>query len=423
MLLPRRLRRSMLRLFALAAVQCHLPMSLAPIIPCLCTLLLRYNIITLRLITLQITCIYISSSSHSFPPHPSDTVESAQMPLPSASQLHVPSIIHTPSVPLDINIDNQHTLPSPFSDQRFHGSQVSERIHSISPIAFNQPHLDPNVFPHHQFMHPLPAPQPTYPIFPQLFYQHSQPARPAPVLPIVHNPSATSSLPSMKDIPLLTGKHDWGPWHSAVRTLILNSNLLGHIADDLLPGASFDSGLSPTYPPLVRRGSTHAEIQAFTDCWSQDGLASHILMSRLTASVLGCLPIANERMGQRRSVRVVYTTLRHQFGAGDYSAVMVIEAQLHQLKCLPMRGGVHVADFITTWRISINQMEAAGFLPGIRQLLSILADGLPHHTVAFINLYDNVISSLNEPNEQLLPSMQHLFDRITNIDNNIQQIA
>jgi hypothetical protein len=66
-------------------------------------------------------------------------------------------------------------------------------------------------------------------------------------------------------------------------------------------------------------------------------------------------------------------------------------------------------------------MEAAGFLPGIRQLLSILADGLPHSTVAFINLYNNIISSLNEPNEQLLPNIHQLFDRIINIENNIQR--
>jgi hypothetical protein len=100
---------------------------------------------------------------------------------------------------------------------------------------------------------------------------------------------------------------------------------------------------------------------------------------------------------------------------------MVIEARLRQLRCLPTRGGVRIADFVTTWCTSLNQMEAAGFLPGIRQLLSILADGLPQSTVAYINLYDSIISSLNEPNEQLLPNIHLLFDRIINIENNMQQ--
>ena len=126
-------------------------------------------------------------------------------------------------------------------------------------------------------------------------------------------------------------------------------------------------------------------------------------------------------MGQRRSARTVYIALRHQYGAGDYSAVMIIEARLRQLRCLPTRGGVRVTEFITTWRILVNQMEAAGFLPGIRQLLSIFADGLPTNTVAFINLYDHIISSLNEPHEQSLPNIHFLFDRTMQIENNIQR--
>ena len=65
-------------------------------------------------------------------------------------------------------------------------------------------------------------------------------------------------------------------------------------------------------------------------------------------------------------------------------------------------------------------MEAAGFLPGIRQLLSIFVDGLPTNTVAFINLYNTVILSLNEPYDQSLPNIHHLFDHTIHIENNIQ---
>ena len=170
------------------------------------------------------------------------------------------------------------------------------------------------------------------------------PHAPLPHPPLIPNPPnhpntqisyVNSSLPSTKDVPLLTGKHDWGPWHSSVRTLILNANLLGHIADEPLPGVIFDPGLWPTYPPTVHQHSTQADIQTFTDWWSRDGLASHILTSRLSPSVLGSLPIANERMGHRCSARTVYLTLRHHYSTGDYSAVMVIEACLRQLRCLP----------------------------------------------------------------------------------------
>ena len=342
----------------------------------------------------------------------------SHMPLPSASQSHIPSLRQSPPFQSHDNIHIQHVPDTQSLDPHANlQSLTPQRIHSTSPIAFVQPQNIPFFAPQPIPLPPNPNPHTHVPTH----LPRSQFFATAPQTLTTQTSFVNSSLPSTKDIPILTGKHDWGPWHSAVRTLILNANLLGHIADDPLPGAVYDPGLWPTYPPAVHRRSTQTELQSFTEWWSHDGLASHILTSRLSPSVLGCLPIPNERMGQRRSSRTVYLTLRHQYGAGDYSAVMIIEARLRQLRCLPTRGGVRVTDFINTWRISINQMEAAGFLPGARQLLSTFADGLPNNTVAFINLYDNIMSSLNDPNDQSLPNIHLLFDRTTNIDNNIQR--
>ena len=359
---------------------------------------------------------HISPSIQTFHHHPPAMTNTSTAPfaqMPSVSQSHLPSLRHTPSVPSLDNVPSH--VPEPLlPDQRNNvNSRNSQRIQTVSPLSFHQPQPLPT------FTAPQHIPSPIIPIIPP-HIPLPRPHIPQTVPNFLHHQSVNSSLPSTKDVPILTGKHDWGPWHSAVRTLIMNANLLGHIADDPLPGATFDPGLWPTHPPTVHQRSSQAALQTFTDWWSRDGLASHILTSRLSPSVLGSLPIANERMGHRRSARMVYNTLRHQYGAGDYSAVMVLEARLRQLRCLPTRGGVRISDYITTWRISINQMEAAGFLPGTRQLLAIFADGLPTNTVAFINLYNNILSSLNEPNEQLLPNIHHVFDRTIHIDNNIQ---
>jgi hypothetical protein len=222
---------------------------------------------------------HISAHSQPFSSHLPDVADFRQMPLPSASQSHIPSLRHTPSVPLFENIDNHSVLNPPFFDQRLHNySRNSERIHSLSPMAFTQRQTVPTAFTQYQsvptFAAPQPIPLPPHPVSPvQLPLPHTQAT---PVIPTHLNSPVSyvnSSLPSTKDIPLLSGKHDWGPWHSAVRTLILNSNLLGHIADDPLPGASYDPGLWPTYPPLVHQGCTQAEVQSFTDWWSRDGLA------------------------------------------------------------------------------------------------------------------------------------------------------
>jgi hypothetical protein len=95
---------------------------------------------------------------------------------------------------------------------------------------------------------------------------------------------------------------------------------------------------------------------------------------------------------------------------------MIIEAKLRQLCCLPTRGGVRVADYVATWRIAYNQMEAAGHLPSKRQLLTMFVNGLPTNSVSFITLYGNMLNSLN--NDTKLPNIQHLFDHIICIENN-----
>jgi hypothetical protein len=344
----------------------------------------------------------------------------SSFPLPSASQSHLPSLRRTPSVSPQFQYNNQHV--------------PNNNDHLLSPVPLSPLALTPPYTPSPHVLYNNNFQLPNRNVVPSVIFAPQPvpfPANPIPLSPLrspiltpVSNHSfsslsySKSTLPSTKDIPLLSGKHDWGPWHAAVRTLILHANLHGHIAEEPLPGAIYDPGLWPTYPPTVHQGSTPSELEKFSDWWSKDGLAGHVLTSRLSPSVLGTLPIANERLGQRRSARDVYLTLRYHYGAGDYSAVMVIEARLRQMKCLPHRGGVRITEFINTWRISYNQMEAAGYLPGARHLLTMFADGLPTNTVSFIHLHDNIMEWINVPDEQSLPNIHLIFDHVVRIDNN-----
>ena len=107
----------------------------------------------------------------------------------------------------------------------------------------------------------------------------------------------------------------------------------------------------------------------------------------------------------------------------SHKKTFVIHYYIIYLSHRDWRQVYHVPEFINIWCVSINQMEASRFLlPGNRQLLSIFADGLPNNTVAFINLYDNIILSLNESNEQFLPNIHQLFDCTVHIKNNVQHI-
>lgn len=102
---------------------------------------------------------------------------------------------------------------------------------------------------------------------------------------------------------------------------------------------------------------------------------------------------------------------------------MVIEAWLHQLKCLPNRGGVRITEFVNIWQVSYNQMEAVCYLPGARHLLTLLADGLLTNTVSFINLFNNIMEWVNVPDDLSLPNIHLIFDHVIHIDNNAQCIC
>ncbi|KDR67710.1 hypothetical protein GALMADRAFT_79643, partial [Galerina marginata CBS 339.88] len=187
------------------------------------------------------------------------------------------------------------------------------------------------------------------------------------------------SLPSTKDIPKLTGKNDWGPWHQAVTDLIANQQVYDHISDGLVNGARFEPSFIPTYPPDVHQNSSQAELAAYNTWWAMDGLAAHVLLSRLSESVLNSIPRANPLLGQRRSARDIMASLRQNYGAGDYSAASAIENKIRGLTCSAVGGnpGLSVADFISLWRSHTNQMSASGYPLPSRQLLQLFADGLP----------------------------------------------
>jgi hypothetical protein len=66
-----------------------------------------------------------------------------------------------------------------------------------------------------------------------------------------------------------------------------------------------------------------------------------------------------------------------------------------------------------------NQMDAAGYPLSAFQMLTMFFDGQPTNIVSYITLYDNIMVSLNEPDDSLLPNIHHLFDHVTRIDGNV----
>ena len=120
------------RELTLAAARYLLPIALVPSMFRLLTLTLclLYIIIILPL-NIPPNYTHILTPTQNFQSH---------LPLPSASQSHVPSLRCTPSVPVPDNLHIAHAPSSPFIDQQNNvNSCNSQCIQSLSPIALHEP--------------------------------------------------------------------------------------------------------------------------------------------------------------------------------------------------------------------------------------------------------------------------------------------
>jgi hypothetical protein len=144
---------------------------------------------------------------------PYDTNNFGHPTVSSVSQFHIPSLRHIPSshhsVAHHINdIDSQKIPNSPLSHQR--NNINFQHTVSLSPAAFVQ-HISPIIAPQLPLLaNPIPPPLLRSPSV------RSSISLPPPTHTIFSPPYSKPSLPSTTDIPLLSRKHDWGPWHAAV---------------------------------------------------------------------------------------------------------------------------------------------------------------------------------------------------------------
>ena len=134
-----------------------------------------------------------------FPEHFSSHVPNpnniTQMPLPLASQSHIPSLRQTPLSSHEIR-HIHHTSASRSSEHRNNtNSRASQRIHSSPPIAYYQPQPEPAFLPPRTVPLPCLASPLTHNPLPRPHVTHTNPTR-----SISDISFSTHSLPSTKDV-------------------------------------------------------------------------------------------------------------------------------------------------------------------------------------------------------------------------------
>jgi hypothetical protein len=147
---------------------------------------------------------------------------------------------------------NSPRYPSPASGLRYNYTRQNPVSVPVTPVSR---HLDsPFNYPQRSPLAPI-----TSPI--------ASPVQ-SPALPSLSTPA----LPNTKNIPLLTGRADWGAWHDGVITLLLHIGVLNHVNGPAKPGTYYPPNLLPTYPPELSDFPTTAEEQVSAVWWLKDSV-------------------------------------------------------------------------------------------------------------------------------------------------------
>jgi hypothetical protein len=196
------------------------------------------------------------------------------------------------------------------------------------------------------------------------------------IIPIIPQISTSrDTFPNVSNISLLTAHKDWGTWHEAVLTLLDNLTISNHICDPLSPYLTIvDPDLIPSYPPVLRLDHTPNELAAWSAWWKADGIASHILTSRLSESVRGVLPPrCDPSSGAKRTAREVLHVLQKNFGIGDWSHASTLKSRLFALKATHQ----NVESYVHTYCRAIAESSSSGFPIPLLDLLQHFVDNLP----------------------------------------------
>ena len=102
-------------------------------------------------------------------------------------------------------------------------------------------------------------------------------------------------------------------WNNGVRSLILYLGYRGHIVNPPISGITPRPDHVPSYPPTLSLKPTMAELETSRTWWEKDNVVSHILTSRLTATVLSIPPLTKMMNHLRHELPAQFITYYDNF--------------------------------------------------------------------------------------------------------------
>ena len=241
-----------------------------------------------------------------------------------------------------------------------------------------------------------------------------------PLLPVpsAAPPTTTKTLPAIGHIPLLSGRSDFSAWNNGVRSLIRHLGYTGHIVNPPAPGITPRPDRIPTYPPFLTDTPTAAELAISRIWWDEDNIVSHILTSRLSASVLSIIPFDDDDESLvPRTARTIYELLRQFYSINNHISSSALYSELCNLQC-----GERVLEYVTEWRAGITQLRTAKFIVSFHMVIEHFLDRLPS-TIPYDILRFRAMENIDNVSVDDITAFIKLTDEVLKIDNNYRRIS
>ena len=226
------------------------------------------------------------------------------------------------------------------------------------------------------------------------------------------------TLPTVTHIPIFSGRSDFNAWNNGVRSLILYLGYTGHIVNQPASGTIPRPDRLPTYPPCLTATPSATELTASRVWWEEDNVVSHVLTSRLTATVLSILPFDDDDESLTpRTARSVYELLRQLYSVHDHTSSSALYSDLCNLQC-----GNRVLDYVTKWRAGVTQLRAARFTISSRMIIERFLDRLPT-SVPYDILRFRTFETINDIPVDDIAAFIKITDEVLKIDNTYRRTS
>lgn len=197
--------------------------------------------------------------------------------------------------------------------------------------------------------------------------------------------------------------------------MLRHVNVWDHVCDPPPHGAAYEPRNIPSHQPVLLPGHPPEALVQYNAWWRADGLASHILLSRVSPAAQRLIPnVINLTSATSVTARTTWNSMFGLFSGGDWGTSTAVRERLQTMVCSPGR----VLSYVSAWRSGLNTLNSAAFPMPMRDIHYYFFRGIPM-TFAFNHLLiirSFVYEFLNDNDPAAIPEAEVIFERVIAAD-------